>query len=118
MALLDRLQRIGPEASTITVEAPELGDGEKVTFATRLTVGDVLALPASFFALSSAGQSALLFRLLAREANGEPMQAKDDDYMAVDGMALHAIVRRADLHRVAFEQLHAEDAAGEGKSSP
>ena len=121
MALLERLQAIGPEAKSVTVAAPEIGDGETVTFATRLTVGDVLALPPNFIGLAGFAQSAILFRLLAREKNGAEIQVEDAEFQALDALGLHAIVRRAKLHETVFAQLVKEpegEGGGEGKSSP
>ena len=121
MALLERLQRIGPATKTITVDAPEIGEGETVTLATRLSVEDAVeAGKIDFLGMPAFAQNIALFSFLAREKNGEPMAATVQEFNKLDGLALHAIVARSGIRDQVFAQLvddSPEGNDGEGKSS-
>lgn len=87
---------------------------------TRLTVADVMALPAAFFALNELAANAVLFRLLALAENGLAFIRDGDDewYNGLDAVAIHVGMKRAGVLGMILDQLRPsadEDAAPPGK---
>ena len=120
MNVSELLRNVGARNDLITVDFPCAGEGAKVTFATRLSVADVLALPENFPSLPRFVQNTLIFKLLVRDPSGRVPNLTDDEYAGADALHISRVVDESGLRDRVFQQLAAdpEDAAPKGKPSP
>ena len=120
MLVSEILAKLNAGSEFVSVDAPEVGEGVKVHFRTRLSVADVLSLPDNFPRMADFAQNVLLFWLLVRDSNKTVPNLDDGLKASADAMALSAIVERAGLRETVFRQLAAgEDAKPtKGKSGP
>ena len=115
MLLKELLAGVAKRNELMTVPVPDLGDGAELTFRTRLSVADVLALPPNFLDLPAFVRNALLFRLLVRDPTGALPDVDDDEFAGADAMWMHRVVVDSGLDVKVFEQLVAREADDEGE---